>query len=132
MLKLSTKTQYGLRAIVYLAKNKSKFCSLKEISDAEEISFDYLEKIMSKLKKASFLKSKKGVLGGYQLKKNPKAIKAGDLVKILEGDLALVKCAGAVGVCDKEKNCLTRALWQKTQKAISQALDSLTLADLVK
>jgi len=91
-MKLSTRTQYGLRALVYLAKKDKKVCSLREISDKEGIPFDYLEKIISRMIKGGFVESKKGVSGGYLLSRRPKQIKVGEVVSILEGNFSLVSC----------------------------------------
>ena len=80
-MKVSKRTQYGLRAMVYLATafgKKGKICSLKEISEKENISFDYLEKIISRLEKKGLVRAKRGVRGGYFLGRSPKKIKIGD------------------------------------------------------
>ena len=132
MIKISTKSQYGLRAMVYLAKCQKRICPLKEISRKEGISFDYLEKIISKLEKANLVKAKKGVEGGYFLAKPAKKIKAGDIVRILEGRTNLVKCLPGGCYCPREKKCLTKNFWGKIQKTLDSVLNSITLADLVK
>jgi len=129
-MRISTKSQYGLRAMVYLAKCKDKICSLKTISKKEGISFDYLEKIISKLEKAGLVKSKKGVQGGYFLAKSPQKIRIGEIIKVLEGEMVLVKCLKYF--CPKEKKCLTKNFWQKLNKAINSALNSMTLTDLIQ
>jgi Rrf2 family protein len=131
-MKISTRSQYGLRAMVYLARffDKNKISSLKEISKAEKISFDYLEKIVSKLEKANLVESKKGVHGGYFLARSPKKIKIGEIINILEGKTFLVKCISQS--CPREKKCLTKSFWQKIQNSLNSALNSLTLADLIK
>jgi len=134
MLKISTKSQYGLRAMVYLARFPKQISSIKTISENEEISFDYLEKIISKLEKASLIKSKKGVQGGYYLAKNPSKIKIGEIIRILEGDIALVKCISGQKrcMCTRERECLTKSFWKKIQDSLNSALNSLTLKDLIK
>jgi Rrf2 family protein len=134
MLKISAKSQYGLRAMVYLAGRKRNISSLKTISEKEEISFDYLEKIISKLEKAGLLKAKKGVQGGYFLAKSPGKIKVGEIIKTLEGELALVKCIAKTKrcICPRSKGCLTKNFWKKIQDSLNNTLNSLTLADLVK
>jgi len=114
MLRISTKSQYGLRAMVYLTMSKKKICPLKEISKREGISFDYLEKIISKLEKAGLIKSKKGVRGGYFLAKSPKKIRVGEIIKVLEGEMVLVKCLKYF--CPKEKKCLTKNFWMKLNR----------------
>ena len=134
MVKISTKSQYGLRAMIYLAKFKDKICPLKEISEAEGISFDYLEKIISKLEKAGLIRAKKGIQGGYFLAHQPQKIRVGRIIKVLEGEMALVKCIAKEGryLCPRERKCLTKNFWKKIQNALNSALNSLTLADLIK
>jgi len=136
MLKISTKSQYGLRAMVYLARFKDKICPLKIISGKEGISFDYLEKIISKLEKTGLIKAKKGVQGGYFLAKSPKRIKIGEIIRALEGDTVLVKCIAPIRKrgyrCPRERKCLTKNFWQKIQKTLNSALNSITLADLIR
>ena len=150
MLRISTKSQYGLRAMVYLAKHRDKISSLNLISEKEGISFDYLEKIISKLEKTGLIKAKKGVHGGYFLAKSPKRIKIGEIIRALEGDTVLVKCiapirsrrdksllhpslrSGKRGYrCPRERKCLTKNFWQKIQKTLNNVLNSITLADLI-
>lgn len=133
-MKVSTKSQYGLRAMVYLAKFPDKISSLKVISGAEDISFDYLEKIISKLEKAGLVKAKKGVQGGYFLAKPPQKIKVGEIIRILEGENSLVKCIRKKEkhVCPREKKCVARIFWKKIQDSLNTTLNSLTLADLIR
>ena len=144
-MKISTKSQYGLRAMVCLAKFKGCFCPLRIISKNEDIPFDYLEKIISKLEKQGLVGAKKGVQGGYFLAKAPSKIKLGQIIRTLEGEVSLVKCLpdmvpkgflGAIAKkgkyhCPREKKCLTRNFWKKIQDSLNSVLDSLTLADLI-
>ena len=131
MLKVSTRSQYGLRAMVYLAKCKDEICSLKEISRKERISFDYLEKIISKLEKAGLIKAKKGPQGGYFLAKSPEKIKIGEIIRPLEGEKGLVKCMTGGYRCPLEKKCLSKKFWGKIQSVLNSVLDSIALADLI-
>ena len=136
MLKISTKSQYGLRAMVYLAKFKNKISPLKEISKKEGISFDYLEKILSKLEKTGLVEAKKGVRGGYFLARSPARIKIGEIIRNLEGTTSLVKCIVGAKIlryhCARERKCLTRNFWKKIQDSLNYTLNSMTLADLIK
>jgi len=133
MFRISTKSQYGLRAMIYLAKCKCKICSLKEISKKEGISFDYLEKILSRLEKAGLIRSKKGSQGGYFLSKKPARIRIGEIIRALEGEKGLVMCTVKHGKnCPLERKCLARSFWFKIQKSLDSVLDSITLFDLIK
>jgi Rrf2 family protein len=133
-MRISTKSQYGLRAIVFLARSKEKICPLRVISKKEGLSFDYLEKIIAKLEKAGLVKSKKGSQGGYFLAKKPERIKIGKIILALEGKGGLVKCIAKERRyrCPLERKCLTKGLWQKIQSSIEKTLNSITLADLIK
>ena len=128
-MKISKKSQYGLRAMVYLAKHSSedKVCPIKEISEKENIPFDYLEKIVSELEKADLVKAKKGVRGGYFLAKEPENITSGEIVRVLESTVP-VSCAG----CQMARICSTKNVWDKVQDSLDSTLDSMTLADLIK
>ncbi|KPJ57347.1 hypothetical protein AMJ49_02010 [Parcubacteria bacterium DG_74_2] len=131
---ISTRSQYGLRAMVFLAKNRGKILPLKEISKKEDISLDYLEKIISKLKKVGLVKAKKGIGGGYFLTKKPSKIKIGQIIRPLDGEFSLVKCIAKnkKAICSKERKCLTKKFWKKMKKSLDSALDSITLSDLLK
>lgn len=116
--------------MIYLSKNKNKIYPLKEISKKEGIPFDYLEKIISKLEKVGLVKAKKGVQGGYFLAKKPEKIKIGEIIEGLENKTDLVKCL--YNFCPRSKSCLAKIFWQKLDKAINSALNSITLVDLFR
>ena len=127
-MKVSKKAQYGLRAMVYLAKHSSeeKVCPLKEISEKEGIPFDFLEKIISELQETGLVKAKKGVQGGYFLAKPAKKITAGEIVRVLESTVP-VSCFG----CQMARICSTKSVWDKVKDSLDSTLDSMTLADLI-
>lgn len=116
--------------MIYLAKYKERTCSLREISEKEDIPFNFLEKIILKLEKASLVRAKKGVNGGYFLAKNLKEIKIYQIIKSLDGKINLVNCLS--NFCPRSDKCLARGFWQKINKIISSALNSVSLADLIK
>lgn len=137
-MKISQKSQYGLRAMIYLAKTlknskKKKFCSLKEISEKENISFDFLEKIMSELEKANLVKAKRGFGGGYFLAKKPSEIKVGKIIQLLEKEPFLVKCLRKKKryFCPQKRKCLTKNFWREVQDSFNSVLNSFTLNDLL-
>jgi len=138
MFKASTKSQYGLRAMVYLATvfKENRVHSLRKISEKENISFDYLEKIISRLEKAGLILAKRGVRGGYYLASQPSKISAGEIIKAIEGTLAPVRCVAKEKKerlsCPRKKICKSFAVWQKIQDVLNSTLDSITLADLLK
>ena len=137
-MRISKKTQYGLRAMVYLANPqlKNRVYPLKKISQDEGIPFDFLGKIFSKLGKANLVSAKKGVQGGYLLSKNPQKIRVGEIVRILEGTMAPVFCIAKERekrfFCPRSETCPTKNVWKKIQEILNSTLNSITLKDLVR
>ena len=90
-MKISSRSKYGLRAMIYLARQKD-ICSIKEIAIAEEIPEDYLEKICSTLHKAGLLKVKKGTKGGFYLAKKATDISLAAIMGALENNHYALSC----------------------------------------
>ena len=130
----STKSEYGLRALVNLAKNQDKApYSLAKIAKEEKISLAYLERLFACLKKARIIQSAKGVRGGYQLTRQASKISVKDILTALEGSLAPYICAGIGGLCGKKGcDCQTKVVWQKLDQGITKTLSSIKLKDLIK
>lgn len=131
-MKISTKGRYALVIMTYLANHydEDRYISLKEISDNEDISFKYLEKIMITLNKNNYLDVARGNNGGYKLKKAPNEYIVGDILRTVEENLAPAKCVK--DDCDKKDTCNTFSLWNGLYGEINKYLDSKTLADFMK
>ena len=133
-MKISKKAEYGLMAMIFLAKNPVRkngtgIVSLREISVETKTSFVFLEKIFSKLEKAGLVNGIKGMRGGYILARSPKKINTNDIVSVLDGGPEqIVDCA----YCNKKGNCTTKMVWAKVELALRKTLKSITLADLIK
>ncbi len=129
-LKASTKSQYALRVLVYIAQNEGRVVPLSEISKKEKISYGYLEEIVSPLLKKGFLSSVSGRKGGYFLKKDARKIRVFDVVSIFEGDLAPVKCLSGKS-CEHFKRCKTKNIWTDLHDVVLEKLKSKSLNDLI-
>lgn len=128
-MRISKRSQYGLRALFRLVES-SGYSPMREIAEKEDISSDYLEKILSDLEKGGLIKSKRGVTGGYCLAKKPEEINLKDVLEVLESTLNLVECVGER--CEREEGCPTASVWRKLDKTIKEKLKSITLKDLIK
>ena len=129
-MKISTRSYYGLRAMVFLASEK-KLCSIKLIAKKEGLPRNYLEKIFQQLKKAKLVDSSKGADGGYLLALNAKKIKISNIIEALEGRIIYVPCGNA-SFCPKMGKCSSQNFWLKLEKAVNKSLNSVSLADLAK
>lgn len=133
-MKLSTKGRYGLRAMVDLGiYSEQEPVSISSIAQRQQISDRYLEQLIGKLKKAGLVSSVRGAQGGYQLARNPEDISAGDILRVLEGDLMSVACGGdeETACCEASDYCVTRYVWHKVHEGIIAAVDNLSLAELM-
>jgi len=131
-MKFSTRTRYGMRAILELAQSGKKGpLQLKIIAQRQDISVKYLEQLMVVLKTAGFVRSIRGSKGGYMLAKAPEQIKLSDVLHCLEGTVTTVECVENKDYCVRAADCTARVLWVKVQKAIEDVLESMTLQDLV-
>lgn len=134
MLRLSTKGQYGVRAMFELAKHYQKGpLSIKEISERQDVSVAYLEQLLNKLRKSKLIKSRKGPGGGYEINKKPEEISIGVILNALEGPVTITHCLGpkAKG-CNRVEGCVTRLLWKSLGEKIEHFLETISLKDLVK
>ena len=131
-MKLSTRTRYGIRAILELAeKDGSGPLRVKTIAQSQDISAKYLEQLMSILKSAGFVRSIRGSKGGYMLAKAPNQIKISDVFDCLEGHVTTVECVEDKDYCARAADCVVRQVWAQVQQAITNVLQSITLQDLV-
>lgn len=107
--------------------------SIISISERQGISERYLEQLMSKLKKAGYVKSIRGAGGGYVLAKELSEISVGDILRALEGNLEPVECPAlkAEQGCSSADNCVTKYVWQKINESINQTVDEMMLDKIV-
>lgn len=132
-MKISTKGQYGLRAMVDLAIHSTgEQIPLNSIAERQNLSVGYLEQVFSSLRKAGLVKSVKGPQGGYSLAHSASDITVGDVLRTLEGDLSVVEELDERQNTDNDiEYCITEKVWKKINQSISEVVDSITLEDLV-
>lgn len=134
-MKFSTKGRYGLRAMIEIAAHeKDGPVSIHTIAERQGLSSRYLEQLLTPLKQAGLVKSIRGAQGGYVLGKNAENITAGDIIRVLEGPISPVDCISELqpGECARACKCVTRDIWVEIRDAVSEILDSHTLADLAQ
>jgi Rrf2 family cysteine metabolism transcriptional repressor len=132
-MQISTKGRYALRAMVDLGLHIDRGPVLrKDIAERQEISSDYIGHLFAKLRKAGFVESVKGPGGGYVLARDADEIRVGDIIRAVEGPIALVQCVGPnpEDTCHRIDGCVTHLLWKKLSESVADVLDSVTLKDL--
>lgn len=132
MFSVPTKTQYGIRALVHLARMADESAVSAEIARAEGIPAKYLEGILSQLKNAGLVLSERGKKGGYRLAKSAAEIRMKEIVEALEGEVKPVGCLDDSGVCAQGDCCLPRIFWVGLKETIDGYLESKTLRDVIE
>ena len=132
-MKLSTRSRYGARILVDLARHDSKGpVQIGEISKRQDISVKYLEQLIRPLKQAKLVKSVRGPKGGHLLAENPQNISLGQIVRLFEGQSDLVECVSNPEKCHMADDCQVRLAWKDATQVLYDKLDNTTIADLMK
>jgi Rrf2 family protein len=133
---LSNKTKYGIKALVYLARQEDRHpIQISTISKSENISQKFLESILLTLRKNGILGSKKGKGGGYYLLKDPNNILMTTVLRLLEGPIAMVPCVSLnfyekCDDCPDEHTCAVHKIMLQVRDSTLEILKNTTLADL--
>jgi Rrf2 family protein len=138
-MKLSVRGEYALRALLVLARDFQEDDSvvrIQEISDKQNIPKRFLEQILNDLKSAHIVESKRGVAGGYRLRRRPERINLAEIVRHIEGPLAPVSCVSEKFYekcsCPDESRCAIRSVMKETRDAIVGIMERVTLAELAE
>ena len=131
---ISTRGRYALRVMIDLAEHAADgYVPMRDVAERQDISLKYLEKLMPVLTGEHLVEGLQGKGGGYRLTKAPEEYVVGDILRLMEGSLAPVAClAEGTNTCPRAAECKTLPLWSKLNRAISDCLDSVTLAELVQ
>lgn len=135
-MKISTRGEYGLRALMELGMEAEKGLSLRDIAQRQHISLDYLEQIVPALKAAGLVRAKRGAQGGYMLARPAAEITVYDALVALEGPLDPQSCLATTldeeqSGCMASGSCVIQEVWQEMKEALEVVLQRLTLAELV-
>lgn len=138
-MKLSKRGEYALRALIDLgiaSELGRPMLAIGELVQQEKIPLKFLEAILLELKRAGYLDSKRGRRGGYRLKRPMNQIRMGEIIRLIDGPLAPIRCVSVTSYekcsCPDETHCGLRMLMQDVRNAIAHILDNYTLAQVVE
>lgn len=142
-MRISTRGEYGLRALMELAAEPDHALSLRDIANRQHISLDYLEQIMPALKGAGLVRARRGAQGGYLLARAAEDITAYDVLAALEGTFDPMQCLSD-GVpqepegspfpdgCGASGSCAVQEVWRQVKNVVEAVLRKITLAQLIE
>ena len=131
MLRLSKLTDYATVILSYMAKDHVNMHAAQEISNETGIATPTVSKILKLLVRAKVLTSVRGAKGGYLLSRSPEKITVATVINALEGPIALTECSISQQGCEQASGCEVRGNWGLINQTVYNALESVTLADMI-
>lgn len=140
MIRMTKQTDYGFVLLSELAARPEgvsgepvRVANAPELAHETRLPLPMVAKILKLLARNGLVDSHRGVKGGYSLARDPGEISAAEIVRALEGPVALTVCIdGTPGECDRETFCAVRGHWQRINEAVDAALGGITLEDLAR
>ncbi|MEZ4334684.1 MAG: SUF system Fe-S cluster assembly regulator [Myxococcota bacterium] len=133
MFRLSKTTDYGIVLMAQLASTPDRSpLNARELAASADLPAPMVSKILKALAREGLLISQRGSKGGYQLARLPEELSVSEMIRVLEGPVALTDCAIGPTLCSHESLCAVREPWQVINRVVERALADVTLADLVR
>lgn len=131
MLRIGKLTDYALLIMSQMARNPDSVLSATVLAELLGLPSPTVSKILKILAEGEVISSIRGSVGGYHLAQPPEKIKLGQILAIMEGDIAMTECCEKKEKCLLEMNCLTRENWQKINMMVKNLLDRWTILDML-
>ncbi len=133
-MKVSTKGDYGIRALIELAHHYGEAHPTQsgEIAARQNIPESYLEQLLTTLRRAGFIRSVRGPQGGHALIRDPRELRVSEVIVALEGSILPIDCLDEASLCSKSGGCAQRDMWQSVREAILNVLDNTTIGELAE
>ena len=131
---VSQKCQYAIRAMFELARRHGQGpVRIIDIAEAQAIPARFLEVILSQLRRAGFVQSRRGATGGYFLARKPDEVTVGTIIQFVDGPLGPVSCmtGKAAEDCALHGNCVFIGMWKRAERAMCDVYDLTSLRDLI-
>jgi len=132
-VKLLTKnSDYAVRALLVLARNRERYVSAREIARLQNIPYQFLRRILQELIRTKLVVSREGSGGGFKIKVDPGAISLVDIIKIFQGEIQLNDCMFRKNICAKRSGCALRLVIKRVEKIIERQFEGVVLASLAE
>ena len=130
---VSTRGRYAIRVMIDLAENADKgYIPMWDIAKRQDISPNYLARILPVLAKNGLIDGVHGKGGGYRLDRPPEQCVVGDILRMTEGSIAPVACLSCEEPCKRADSCRTIGMWRRFEEITNEYFDGITIRDLMK
>lgn len=132
-MKLTRGGEYGIRGVLYLAKqDEGRVSMLSAIAKDQDVPPRFLAKIFQALAKAGIVKSHRGAKGGFSLARPAAEVTVRDVIEAIEGPIHLNVCLMEAGECDRDKFCPMHSVWENAQEKMLGILAQANFSDLAR
>ena len=128
---INRNTDYAVRALVHLAREKDGVVAVSQLARAEKIPQPFLRRIMQVLCQNGLVVSYQGKAGGFSLKKKPAEISLGEVARVFQGEVEISRCLFRKAVCHNHQNCFLRKRLKKIEKIVVSELERTNIASFL-
>ena len=133
MIRLARMTDYGILLLTCFAREPERALrSARELAAEARLPLPTVSKILKELARHRLLEAHRGVKGGFTLSRRPDAINVAEIIRALEGEVAITECSSHTGNCNLERSCIVKSNWKKINVIVLEALRGITLADMAR
>jgi FeS assembly SUF system regulator len=134
MLRMTKLADYGIVMLTHFASSPTQVThNARDIASAVHLPLPMVSKVLKVLAREGLLVSHRGTKGGYSLARRPGDISIAEIIRALEGPIAVTECTDTLhGDCDLELLCPVRGNWHRINQAIREALESISLAEMTQ
>lgn len=132
MLKMSKLADYGTVILTALVGQPEQVQSAAEVAASIRVPVPTVSKILKMLAREGLVISLRGARGGYRLARPPAQISVAQIISAMDGPIGLTECSIASGLCTQESSCAVRANWQRVNRVVLQALEKITLEQMIE
>lgn len=130
MLRISKLTDYAILVMVELVRSRHEVLSASVLAERAGIELPTASKVLKLLTGATLVRSYRGPSGGYAIERDAGDISVADIIAAIEGPIAMTECSVHEGLCSVEASCNARDNWQRISRAVAQALERVSLAEM--
>lgn len=130
VIRVTRLADYAILILACFSANRESSFTARDIADRACLPVPVASKVLKLLARAGLLASRRGIKGGYELARSPKKMNVAEIIRAVEGPIALTECTSITGSCHLENGCPVRTNWRVINDAIHSALESVTLAEM--
>jgi FeS assembly SUF system regulator len=132
MMRMSKLADYGTVILTTMVREPGRVQSAAEIASRIRVAAPTVSKILKILTSGGLVVSLRGAKGGYLLARSPAQISVAQIIEVMDGPIGMTECSITPGLCMQESDCPVRANWQKVNQVVLQALQQVSLAQMIQ